>query len=238
MGCTTPIELSHAGTALIGQLAMPAGEGPFPAVLVMHNAAGLGQQVREVAMQLAALGYVAVATDMYGGGQEVDPWAKGAISQTVGRDPDLVRSRIRAWFETVAALPGVAADRIAAIGYCFGGSCVLELARCGLPARAVVSYHGILTTTRPMERSVFGGEVHVYSGALDPYAPHDQVEALRMEMTGAGARHAITVFGDAAHGFTDRHYDAKGRPGIAYHELADRVSWAGTVALLDLVLRA
>jgi dienelactone hydrolase len=195
--------------------------------------------VREVAVRLASLGYVAVATDMFGGGVEIsDPWMPGQVSQVVHRNPDLIRSRTLVWYNAAADLPDVVADRIAAIGYCFGGTCVLQLAHGGIPARAVVSFHGILNTRQPMEPGSFGGEVHAYCGAHDPYAPLDQIEALRAELAKAGAKHTITTFGDAAHGFTDRHYDPKGRDGIAYNELVDRISWAGAVELLDMVLNA
>ncbi len=238
MGQLTRIELEHQETILVGQMARPAGNGPFPAVLVMHNALGLGEHVRESVERLAALGYLAVASDMYGGGVQIsDPWAKDQPNQIVGRNKELRQSRIRAWFDMVAAMPDVITDRVAAIGYCFGGSCVLELARGGAPARAVVSYHGILTTDEPMQPGAFAGEVHVYSGAHDPYAPLDHVEGLRAEMAASGTKHTITVFGEAAHGFTDRFYDPKDREGIGYNELAERISWAGTVALLDMVLK-
>lgn len=232
------IELEHAGTLLVGQMARPAGSGPFPAVLVMHSALGLNNQMREVAQRLASLGYLAVATDMYGGGVQIaDPWAKDQPNQNVGRDAALRSSRILAWYDMVANLPEVITDRVAAIGYCFGGSCVLELARNGVPARAVVSYHGILTSAQPMQPGVFAGEVHAYCGAHDPYAPLDHIEGLRAELAAAGTKHTITIFGEAAHGFTDRHYEPVGREGIAYNELADRLSWAGTVELLDAVLK-
>lgn len=234
----SPVELGHAGTQLNGQAAFPAGEGPFPAVLVMHNALGLGDHVREVAQRLAALGYVGIATDMYGSGAPSgDPVVNGASYETVTKDPALLRSRVRAWFDRIAAMPQVRADRVAAIGFCFGGTCVLELARGGAPTRAVVSYHGILTTAQPMQPGAFTGEVQAWCGAYDPYAPLGHIEGLRAELAAAGAHHTITILGDAAHGFTDPASDAMGREGIAYDALADKVSWAGTVALLEAVLR-
>lgn len=232
----TPVELEHAGALLTGQAAMPQGEGSFPAVLVMHNALGLGDHVRDVAQRLAALGYVAVATDMYGGGAPAgDPQVSGAAYEAVTKDPGLLRGRVSAWFERVCAMPQVRADRVAAIGFCFGGTCVLELARSGAPARAVVSYHGILTSANPMQPGAFAGEVHAWCGAQDPYAPLEHIEVLRAELAAAGAHHTITILGDAAHGFTDPGADAMGRAGIAYNALADRLSWAGTVALLESV---
>ena len=93
--------------------------------------------------------------------------------------------------------------RIAAIGYCFGGQCVLELARSGRDARAVVSFHGGLTTHAPLEKGAFAGEIVAYCGQHDPFAPPDHTEALREELIAAEAHWQITVFGDAAHGFTD-----------------------------------
>lgn len=232
-----PVELNHSGASLTGQMALPAGEGPFPAVLVMHNALGIGDHVRGVTLRLAALGYVAVASDMYGGGAPSgDPVINGASYDAVMKDPALMRARVVAWFDRVSALPQVDADRVAAIGFCFGGACVLELARSGAAARAVVSYHGILSSAQPMQPGGFAGEVHAYCGAVDPYAPLAQIEGLRAEMADAGVKHTITIFGEAAHGFTDPAADAMGREGIAYNALADRLSWAGTVALLEAVL--
>ncbi len=233
-----PVELSHTGASLTGQAAMPAGEGPFPAVLVMHNALGIGDHVREVTQRLASLGYFAVATDMYGGGAPSgDPVINGANYEAVMKDPALLRERVVAWFDHVCALTQVRANRVAAIGFCFGGACVLELARSGAAARAVVSYHGILTSATPMPRGGFAGEVHAYCGAADPYAPLAQIEGLRVEMATAGVRHTITTFSEAAHGFTDPAADGLGREGIAYNALADRLSWAGTEALLEAVLK-
>ncbi len=128
------------------------------------------------------------------------------------------------------------AQRVAAIGYCFGGFCVLELARAGADVKAVVSYHGLLSTSLPAQRGAIKGEVVVYTGAKDPHAPHEHVEALRKELDAAEAHHQITVFSEAFHSFTDPDADALGMPGIAYNALADRVSWAGTLAVLEAVL--
>ncbi len=232
------VELKHAGATLIGQAAVPEGTGPFPAVLVMHNALGLGSHVRETAQKLAELGYFAVATDMYGGGAPAGDMQSSAVHfEGIMKDPALLRERAARWYEHVAAMPNVITDRVAAIGYCFGGTCVLELARSGAPARAVVSYHGILTTFAPAQPGMIPGEVIAYCGAKDPYAPLDHIEALRTEMTAAGAKHTITIFGEAAHAFTDPDADKLGMDGIKYHELSARLSWAGTVDLLDAVLR-
>jgi dienelactone hydrolase len=230
---------AHGGAILQGRIALPDTPGPHPAVMVMHNAHGLGDHMLRTAQRLAQLGYVAVATDMYGGGiYHSDPQAAGASLAPLWQDPPLLRSRVVAWHELLKARPDVAAERIAAIGYCFGGQCVLELARSGADLQAVVSYHGILTTSMPAIAGAVKAHVAVYTGALDPYAPREHVEALRDEMVAAGARWQITVFGEACHAFTDPNAAATPLSGLAYDPLADRISWAGTEALLQTLLQA
>lgn len=231
------LELAHEGAALVGEVARPQGAGPHPAVLVMANAIGLGNQVRAAARALAALGYIAICTDMYGGGRYYHD-ATEAADDYLGlmNAPDLLRARVVAWYQAAAALSGVDAPRIAAIGYCFGGCCVLELARSGVDVKAVVSYHGILTTHNPAQPGVIKGKVAAYCGALDPYAPADTITGLRSEMDAAGARCDITVFGNVFHSFTDPEPHEPPLPGIGYDAVAHKVSWAGTLVLLDEVL--
>lgn len=224
----------HAGFALEGLVAKPEGAGPFPAVMVMHNALGLRHQVRGAAERLVGQGYIAIATDMYG--PEVQAAGQEATGQAYMRfheEPTLLRERVIAWFDAVAARPDVDAARIAAIGYCFGGMCVLELARSGADIKAAVSYHGILSTHAPARKGEVKAEVAAYCGALDPYAPLDAIDALRQELSAAGARYNISVFGEAEHSFTDPDASSMGMPGIAYNAVADKVSWAGTLALLE-----
>jgi dienelactone hydrolase len=226
----------HTNAVLEGQLAVPNSPGPHPAILVMPNAHGLGDQVRDVARQLAELGYIALATDMYGGGVfHTDAKATGGAVAPLWADPQLLRSRVVAWFETLSALPDVDRSRVAAIGYCFGGLCVLELARSGADLKAVVSFHGILKTTLPARPGAVRAQIAVYGGAKDPYAPAEQVEAFRQEMIAAGARWQIMTFGEASHAFTDPTSTSSSIPGLAYDEMAHRVSWSGTLALLEQV---
>jgi dienelactone hydrolase len=231
------VAFHHDGADLVGVIAVPQTPGPHPAVMVMHNAHGLGEFVRDKARQLAKLGYVAVATDMYGGGTyHTDPTTAGPSVAELLNNPKKMRSRAAAWCAQLKARPDVDPQRVAAIGYCFGGMCVLELARSGADLKAFVSYHGLLDTSLPAESGAVKGQVAVYTGAKDPYVPAAHVEALSREFTAAGAHLQVTVFGDAFHAFTDPNADGMGRPGIAYDELAARVSWAGTLALLEAVL--
>jgi dienelactone hydrolase len=231
------LKLEHAGAALEGFLAMPVGPGPHPAVMAMHDAHGLSDRMRGVARRLANAGYLALATDMYGGGlHHPVPEAAGVAIAPLWNDPELLRQRVIAWLDLLRARPEADPDRIGAIGYCFGGQCVLELARSGADVKAVVSYHGILTTAKPAEPSTVKARIAVYTGAKDPYVPRQDVTAFRDEMIAAGARWQITEFGEAHHSFTDPGAGSSGTPGVAYDRLADSISWAGTEAMLTELL--
>jgi dienelactone hydrolase len=230
------ITCAHAGAELTGLIAVPGGQGPRPAVMVMHNAFGLGKQVREAIVRLAGEGYVAVATDMYGAGAYSEDHAEVAeMVRPLWTDPDLFRARVVAWHDFLKGLPEIDAGRMAAIGYCFGGQCVLELARSGADVKAVVSFHGLLSTARPARPGEVKAEVAVYTGGRDPHVPREHVEALRQEMAAAGASLQITEFAEAYHAFTDPDA-ATPQTGRAYDPLAHRVSWAGALALLGAVL--
>src|SRR5687767_674197 len=136
------ISCAHAGTELRGLVATPSGPGPFPAVLVMHSALGLRHMVSEKASALAELGYLAIATDMYGAGADIStPEAAGGHYMELLENGVKLRDRTVTWFEAAASRADVDPARIAAIGYCFGGLCALELARSGAAVKAVVSYH-------------------------------------------------------------------------------------------------
>lgn len=229
------VTLEHEGAILKGEL-FGGDAGPRPGVLVMHNALGLGSQVREVAAKLADLGYVALATDMFGAALDGAPAKAGAYFAALQANPELLRARLTSWHDAFSNLPQVDAARTAAIGYCFGGLCVLELARSGAPLKAAVSFHGLLGTQRPATPGAIKGQVAAWCGGQDPFVPLDHVETFRAEMAAAQAPSQITVFSHAAHGFTDPDAGAMGRPGVAHDPLAERVSWAGALALLQSAL--
>jgi dienelactone hydrolase len=233
------IEFEHEGTLLRGYAALPDRTEPSPAVFVMHSAVGIAHEVNEpVARKLAALGYMAVCTDMYGAHLE------GASLEECGRayaenlaDPAKQRARTTAWFDTIASRPDVDDERIAAIGFCYGGTTVLELARSGANLKAAVSYHGILTTHARAEPGAVRGHVVAYCGAGDPYAPLEDVDNLHKEMRDAGVRnYQITIFGAAAHGFTDPKAAVLNLDGVRYDALSNDLSWSGTLVLLQHVL--
>jgi dienelactone hydrolase len=233
-----PVGWLHDGTALEGLMARPEGAGPFPSVMVMHSGAGLSTFEHDKSRALAQLGYLAVATDMFGVLARNAPAEENVRHyEQLIQTPTRMRERIVGWFDTLATFPDVDAGKIAAIGYCFGGMCVLELARSGVPASAVVSYHGVLTTHAPAQRGRVKCRVAAYCGGKDPYASLNDVESLRSELSAADVHYQITEFATAEHGFTNPEADAYGMAGIGYNEIADRVSWAGTLALLETVER-
>ena len=237
-----PIELEHAGTLLRGYVARPGGDQPRPAVLVMHSGMGIAHKevVGPAATKLAALGYVAICTDMYGAhleGAGQEGFAPAYQDLHID-NPAKQRARTVAWFDTVAKLPYVDNRRIAALGFCYGGTTSLELARSGADLLAAISYHGILTTYQKAEPGSLKGQIAVYTGAGDPWASAEDVAAFNREMIDAGHRdYQITLFGAADHGFTDKYAHEQKLEGLSYHELSSEVSWAGTLALLDHVFR-
>src|SRR4051794_26937555 len=232
------VELEHQGTQLRGYAARPDATQPAPAVLVMHSALGIAHEVNErAARELARRGYVAVCTDLYGAHLEAASMeqAGNAFAENLA-DPEKQRSRIVAWFDTIAARADVDAEHIAAVGFCYGGMSVLELARSGADVKAVVSYHGTLNTHARAEPGAVRSHVVAYCGADDPYAPLEDVDNLRKEMIDARVRnYQITVFGGAAHGFTDPEAARLQLDGVEYDALSNDLSWNGTLVLLQHV---
>jgi dienelactone hydrolase len=227
------VDCVHEGLVLRGLAARPEGQGPHPAALVVHNAFGLGAQPREVARALAAKGFFALAVDMYGEGvYSEDREAIAMFVAPLWGNSERLRSRMAAWHTVLVARNDVDPARIAALGYCFGGQCVLEFARSGADIRAVASFHGILTTAAPAARGNVRAHVAIFTGALDPHAPRDHIEAVRAELISAEADWQITEFGQVRHAFTDRGA-ATPETGREYNPLADQVSWAATLALLS-----
>ncbi|HSN26059.1 MAG TPA: dienelactone hydrolase family protein [Kofleriaceae bacterium] len=204
------------------------------AVVVCHGGGGLAPHEREVIERLAALGYVAVAPDLFGE-RPADRAGWMAMIQALVGEPTELRRRVLA---AVSLLRHVARDaedeaRIAVIGHCFGGTAALEAARSGADLACAVAFHGGLATAAPAER--IAARVLACCGAADPFCPREQRAAFEDEMTAAGASWQLHVYGGAQHGFTVRGID---RPGCAYDERADAASWQAAIALLDETIRA
>jgi dienelactone hydrolase len=235
----TPVDYREGDVALQGYLALPAGAGPHPGVLVMHNALGMGPQTSVRAKMLAELGYAALVADMYGSDvRGISSEVAGGHMMTLVENPQTLRARAQAGLATLGAHPAVDADRLAAIGFCFGGMCVLELARSGADVKATASYHGLLQTKLPAQPGAIRGAVAVYTGANDPYVPANDVAALRAELTAAGADWTITEFGRGYHSFMGPDFDhGPHAQGIKFDPLLDALAWSQTVTLLNATLR-
>ncbi|MYL97244.1 dienelactone hydrolase family protein [Novosphingobium sp. FGD1] len=228
-----PYEYADGSLRLRGELYRPVGPANGRAVLVVHEADGIGGNVRRHSRMLAELGYVVLAADMHGGGQVLEGDAMQEALKRFRSDPEQLRRRVRAGFDALAAIPGVASDRIVALGYCFGGFAVLELARSGATVRAVASFHGLLTTARPADADTLRARVAVYTGALDPLVPPEHVASFQAEMMQAGADWQMSIYGRALHSFTNNAVGGLGDPRMGYDREADDASWSAMLQFFD-----
>jgi dienelactone hydrolase len=226
-------------TSLRGYLALDENAaGPRPGVAVFHEGLGLGEFAMERARRLAGLGYVAFAADMFGDRRQATNLQE--VATLVGglrAEPEKLRARGRAALETLAALPQVDSQRLAAIGFCFGGSVVLELAREGAELKAVVSFHGVLATKMPAQPGLVKASVLVCTGVDDPLAPPEQVADFENEMRTARVKDwQVIAYGNTLHGFTNPAADGSMLRTALYNEQADRRSWVSMNSLFDEVL--
>lgn len=224
---TRDVAYADGDTVLEGYLAWDdAVEGPRPGVLVAHAWKGLGDYEKRRARELARLGYAAFALDLYGEGVRPQTSAEaGRLAGLYRGDRPLMRRRAKAGLKALAEQPQSDDARLAAIGYCFGGTVVLELARSGAAVAGVVSFHGGLDTPTPQDAKQIRGKVLVLHGADDPHVPPDQVAAFEKEMRGAGVDWQMVSYGGAVHAFSDPGAGADPSSGAAYDEKADRRSW-------------
>jgi len=234
------VHCQHDGTEMVGRIDLPQGPGPHPAILVFPTARGMMEHVLQVSKELAGQGYVALTVDMHGSGaffnDSNDPGAATRHLMPLFQTPGALRARVVAWFEQLRAQPDVDSNRIAAIGYCLGGQCVLELARHGADLKLVVSFHGTLGTSDPAQPGAIKATVAVYNGDADPFVSRESVTIFEDEMRSAGARWFLTHFGGVKHCYTDPGSGNMGVDGNAYDEFATFVTWAGTSALLERFL--
>jgi dienelactone hydrolase len=220
------------GRTMVGRLALPDGDGPYPGVLVAHEGNGLDDYQKERPERFAELGYVAFALDYHGDGRPLED--RDAINARVTElieDPDRARQVGSAGLDVLLAQPEVDAARVAAVGYCFGGTLVLELARTGADLKAVVGFHPGLATARPQDSARITGRILVCVGADDPIVPLEQRVAFEEEMRAAGIDWRMNLYGRAKHSFTHPHAARAGFDALAYDELTDARSWR---AMLDL----
>ena len=224
---TKAVEYKDGDVTLEGFLAWDdAAKGKQPGVLVVHEWWGLNEYPKQRAKQLAEMGYVAFAVDMYGKGVVAKTPAEAKdLAGKVKGDRKLMRSRVLAGLEAMRKQEQVDGAKIAAIGYCFGGTTVLELARGGADVLGVVSFHGGLDSPAPADGKNIKCKVLVQAGADDPFQKPEDLTAFESEMRDAKVDWEITFYGGAVHSFTQ---PSPGfvNPGAHYNEKADKRSWA------------
>ena len=199
--------------------------GRRPAVLINHTWAGRDDFVAEKAKKLAALGYVGFAVDMYGKGVlGTSPEQNMMLMQPFMADRAMLQQRMKAALAAVKLMPWVDDNKIAAIGFCFGGLCSLDLARTGVDIRGVVSFHGLLVAPDNTRSNVIKAKILALHGHDDPLVPTEQVLAFEQEMTEAGADWQLHSYGNTVHGFTNPLANDPGF-GAVYQPDADRRSW-------------
>jgi dienelactone hydrolase len=222
---TEKVNYKHGSTLLEGYLAYDDTiQGKRPGVLVVHCFRGLRDFVKERAEQLANLGYIAFALDMYGVLPKDDQEAF-AFAKIYGDDRPLMRSRANAGLEILRGYKLTDVKRIGAMGYCFGGGVVLELARSGAEVAGVVGFHANLSTPNPDDAKNIKGKVLILHGADDPLVPTDHVLAFQDEMRVAKVDWQMVFYGGAVHGFTMPETGTDPSKPVAYNEKADQRSW-------------
>jgi len=234
---TETIEYKDGDVVLEGTLAYDdAAKEARPGVLVCHEWKGRGEYSIMRAKMLAEQGYVAFALDMYGKGVYAkDHEEAGKLAGVYFGDRSKMRSRAKAGLAVLAASARVDKTRLAAIGYCFGGTTVLELARAGEPLLGVVSFHGNVATPMPAKKGDVKAKVRVHHGAEDTFVPMTAVEAFRNEMSDAAVDCEVTIHQGAVHSFTVKEAGSDKKTGLAYDESADKASWDALKAFLAAI---
>jgi dienelactone hydrolase len=224
---TEVVEYKDGETTLEGFVAYDdAITNPRPGVLVIHDWTGLQDYAKRRATMLAELGYIAFAADIYGKGvRPTDPKDCAAEAGKYKGDLPLLRRRVTLGFDQLLKRPGLDAQKTAAIGYCFGGTTVLELARSGAPVAGVVSFHGGLGTTLPAEPGAVKAKILVCHGADDPFVKPAEQDAFKEEMAKAKVRYNFVAYPDAVHSFTKPEAGNDKASGNAYNKAADLRSW-------------
>jgi dienelactone hydrolase len=220
-----PIHYEAGGRRFAGFLADGSGGRPSPGVLVAHEGGGLTGHPKERAERLASFGYVAFALDLFGD-PDLNLEAKMALVRTLRADVGELRARTGAAFDVLRAHPNVDPARLAAIGFCFGGTATIELARGGADLKAVVGFHAGLTPGSAEDNRAIRAKLLLCLGAEDPVVTKAQRDIFAEEMTAAGVDWEIDLHGGVGHSFTNPEIDAWGFEGFRYDARADGRSWA------------
>lgn len=239
---TKYIEYQAGGKTMKGFLAMPTtGDGPFPGVLVVHEWWGQTDYPRNRAIQLAEAGYAAFAVDMYGEGKTAShPKDAKAFSKKVFEEMDLAEEGFREALATLRKQDKVDPKNIAAIGYCFGGAIVLEMARRGVDLKMVASFHGDLTPLVKNDIPPIKTRMLIFNGAADKFVPKEAVKTVRAKLKASKVRYKLINYKGAMHGFSNPEATKKGKEfnlPLAYNKRADELSWNETMKAFKIVFK-
>jgi len=205
-----------------------SSETKRPVVLIVHEWWGLDDYTKNRAKQLGQMGYLALAVDMYGKGQQADnPEMAGKLALPFYQDPEMAKNRFVAALNKIKNHPVADTNNIAAIGYCFGGAQVLNMARMGVKLKGVVSFHGNLNGVTP-QKDILKAEILVCHGEADDFVPADEVATFKKQMDSIGAKYIFKSYPNATHAFTNPGATDKGKKfnlPIAYNAAADSASW-------------
>lgn len=232
---TSEIPYEVEGKRFLGFLYDGSDGKKVPGIVVAHEGGGMTGHPKERARMLAEIGYVAFAMDTFGEKITSREQAMSTIGGLMGNLP-LLRKRAVTALDIVKAQPGVDAKRTGAIGFCFGGTTVLELARSGADVGCVVGFHSGLQTSAPQDAKNIRGKVLVCLGAIDPIIPPEQRDAFAKEMEAGKVDWRMELYGGAGHSFTNREVDAMNLPGFKYDERTDKRSWRAMRDLFDEAL--
>ncbi|MFN4315136.1 MAG: dienelactone hydrolase family protein [Chitinophagaceae bacterium] len=229
------------GTTMHGYVAYDsAKQGQRPAVIVIHEWWGLNDYAKRRARELADLGYIAMAIDLYGNGLTADnPDSAGKYATPFYQQPDMMQRRFDAALAKLKTYPQTDASKVGAIGYCFGGAQVLNLARLGEDLKGVVSFHGNLLGV-PLDTNKLKAAILVCHGNADPFVPVSEVEKFVKEMDAAAVDYTFKGYDDATHAFTNPDATAMGEKfkiPIKYNAAADTASWNDMKAFFDRVFK-
>ena len=215
-------------------------EGKRPAVLVVHEWWGLNDYVKSRAKQLAELGYVALAVDMYGNGRMgTDVQTANALAMPFYQNPQMAKSHFDAALNKLKENPNVDTTKIAAIGYCFGGAVVLGVAKMGEDLKGVVSFHGNLFGV-PADKNLLKAEILVCHGGADSFVQKPEVDQFKKEMDSIGAKYTLIVYDSATHAFTNpqaTEWGQKFKLPLAYNAAADTSSWNEMKNFFDRIFK-
>ena len=224
-----------------GYIVYDAAEGgKRPAVLVVHEWWGVTDYVRNRAKQLAEMGYIAMAVDMYGGGKNAaNPQEAQALATPFYQNPQLTRTRLDAAINKLKTYAQTDTANIAAIGYCYGGYVVLNAAKLGADLKGVASFHGNLSGA-PARKDLLKASIFVAHGAADPFVPEAEVAAFRKSMDSIGANYTFKAYPNATHAFTNPNADENAKKfnmPIAYNGAADTASWNDMKAFFGTIFK-